>query len=481
MVGMAKEQLHTPPTAIPSRTAGRLLPVPRLSTLITIIIVLLLIYAFFSRLTLQFYASALFLFYSLTKSMWVSVVLLGVFQTLLMIPFRITNLIKSANIKEFKEHFAQIKQRDEQRIVLKKSVGGGRRVALYYLVNFFVYLTSYVTMGRLFLTDFYTQPLDPWLLYDFVPYPDYPILDRFFKIPYVWFNETLDLGMGWVFIVWMVGIGLQVLIYVLRSVMKSVAKRVPSEGPGSQVVGVVRRYATGYLIVFLVLSYILMRNFPWGWQVRVFSGDVAQPNRRFNTITAVVTFVTLVWINMPKIRKKTELALEAGMDEAVVRVTENEMFRETVKVSALVGLGAYFITNRIPSAFELSIFTLEMISLLSPLTLDALILSGIKQKEKLPAATHEDNGQGAPPIPSAEADTKEGEEKKSPLQIDKEVKATLPLSPEKETNILNSPPPETEEHTTGEVEPTGTSPVTSQKVTTNPITGKKTVEGEIQF
>ena len=138
---MANTQPHKPLTAIPSRTAGRLLPVPRLSTIITVVIIALLIYAFFSRITLQFYASVLFLFYSMTKSMWVSVVLLGVFQTLLMIPFRITNLLKSANIKEFKERFKEIEQSHEQQFVLRKSVSGGKRVALYYLVNFFVYLT----------------------------------------------------------------------------------------------------------------------------------------------------------------------------------------------------------------------------------------------------------------------------------------------------------------------------------------------------
>ena len=35
--------------------------------------------------------------------MWVSVVMLGIFQTIIMIPFRITNLLKSANLKEFKD------------------------------------------------------------------------------------------------------------------------------------------------------------------------------------------------------------------------------------------------------------------------------------------------------------------------------------------------------------------------------------------
>jgi len=65
--------------------------------------------------------------------------------------------------------------------------------------------------------------------------------------------------------------------------------------------------------------------------------------------------------------------------------TEAEMFKNSLFNSALIGLAAFYITNQIPSAFELSIFTLEIISLISPLTLDKLILnSKIKPVEKIP-------------------------------------------------------------------------------------------------
>ena len=47
----------------------------------------------------------------------------------------------------------------------------------------------------------------------------------------------------------------------------------------------------------------------------------------------------------------------------------------------------YFITNRIPSAFELSIFTLEIISLAAPLTLDKFIL---KMKKPMKDAMHKE-------------------------------------------------------------------------------------------
>ena len=53
------------------------------------------------------------------------------------------------------------------------------------------------------------------------------------------------------------------------------------------------------------------------------------------------------------------------------------MFKDTLFSATLIGLGAFYITNHIPSAFELSIFTLEVISLAAPFTLDRLVLKGI--------------------------------------------------------------------------------------------------------
>jgi hypothetical protein len=95
-----------------------------------------------------------------------------------------------------------------------------------------------------------------------------------------------------------------------------------------------------------------------------------------------MTFFTLVWVSMPKISKKIELARAAGFDQKVIERTEKELFKQTFLFAILVGLGAFYVTNLIPSAFELSIFTLELIALLSPLTLDRLILRSVGKDEE---------------------------------------------------------------------------------------------------
>jgi len=157
---------------------------PTLSTIISTLIIAFLIYAFVSGLSFQFYASFLFLFYGITKTMWVSVMLLGLFQTLLMIPFRIIRVVKTNNIKEFQRTVERLEDEEKQGFTLKTRFREGNVTFLFYAVDFVMQLVSYVSIGRLFLTDFYSRALNPAVLYDWVPYPAYPIRDIFFKIPY---------------------------------------------------------------------------------------------------------------------------------------------------------------------------------------------------------------------------------------------------------------------------------------------------------
>lgn len=91
-----------------------------LSSILTILIMIWLVYAFLSGGMYTFYASALFLFYALTKKMWVSVILLGVFQTILLIPLRIIRVMRSDNIDEFQKDINRLPDKALQRQQIKK-------------------------------------------------------------------------------------------------------------------------------------------------------------------------------------------------------------------------------------------------------------------------------------------------------------------------------------------------------------------------
>lgn len=350
-----------------------------LQTIITFLIILFLVYAFFSGLSYQFYASVVFSFYALTSSMWLSVVGLGVFQTLLMVPFRAVRLYKQNNIKEFQSQIYKLNDPKNMRQGIKEQASGGNLTFLFYLVDFTVQLVSFVTIGRLFLTDFYNAPLDPTKLYSFVPYPEYPIQDVMFKLPYPVVTSSVDFGLKVVLAVWILLAILQTVVYLARLAYRNYVRGGQAK---ANLPSGLTRYASGYLLVGLVLSYILVRNFPTGIELGIFTGSVAVQNPTFNMITATATFIMILWFGIPKNLRKARLAERAGIPTHIIETTQKKMFGETLKNALLIGAGAYFITNQIPSAFELSIFTLEIISLASPLTLDRLILASVAKKEE---------------------------------------------------------------------------------------------------
>lgn len=332
----------------------------------------------------RFYASAVFLFYSWTKSMWISVILLGVFQTLVLVPLRIFRTIRADNIKDMHERIAMLKNPGSQQRALRKSFSLGNRTFLFYLLDFSIQLVTFLSIGKLFLTDFYTTPLNPVRLYDWVPYPEYPILDRFFKIPYPVVTSTVDLGWNVVLMVWFGILVFQMVLWVGRTFVKY--GRGESKMPLAAAVKsqTLSKYSIGYFIVVFWLSWLILTNLPTGLGIRIFSGDVAFQNNSFNTLTAIVTFLTLLWFDVNEISLKKKEARKENVPDHLIDKMGRMMFRESIFTAGVVGLGAYFITNQIPCAFELSIFVLELISLLSPLTLDKWIQSSMQKKDKPP-------------------------------------------------------------------------------------------------
>lgn len=351
-----------------------------LSSIVASVIIIFLVFAFFSGLSFQFYASALFIFYALTGKMWVSVVFLGVFQTVLMIPLRIVRILRSQNIKEFQRGVGDLKDGPAKQLSFKENFQKGNKTFLFYVVDFVIQLVSFITIGRMFLTDFYSVPISTARLYSFVPYPAYPIQDTFFKIPYLKVVSTTDFGLKTFFIVALGLIVFQVFILILRSIYKRSFIKNNKKLSSSKALP---QYTSGYLIVILVVVYFLIRHFPTDISLRIFSGDVSIPNRTLNSITAFTTFLTVMWFGVVRNMRQAKLAEKSKIPLAVIERTQKLMFKDSFKNAVVLGLGAFFITNQIPSAFELSIFTLEIISLSSPFTLDKIILQATAKKKNI--------------------------------------------------------------------------------------------------
>jgi len=353
---------------------------PPVSTIISFIIIFLLFFFFFKGFVYKFYASIVFFIYHYLQHMWLSVIGLGVIQTILMTPFRIINLTLSAHVKEFEHQVEHLKNQEEQQFLIKQTVHKGNPAVLWYIVNFVVQTISYLVIGRLFLIDFYNQPLDPWLLFNFVPYPDYPIKDPIFKIPYPAAQGSIDFGFGWTLVVWLGILTFKLLHTRLIQYYHHLpdTKKINPQNSLTRGLKDFIKNSGGFLTIFFVLGWILTRHFPVNWTIKIFSGDVGIPNPRLNFITAVGAFVMVLWLNLPKIQHKADIARSIGIPETVVFKTQKQLFVDNLRSATLLGLGAYYITRFIPSAFELSIFTLEVISLISPFTIDRLILPRFK-------------------------------------------------------------------------------------------------------
>lgn len=370
-------------------SSGILLPI---MSIVTAIILIFLVVAFFKGWTFNFYANILFGFYALTKQVWVSVVFLGVVQTIIMIPFRAVRVMQSQHIQKFQDKITELNQEQQQISKVKKTFRRGNLTFLFYLIDFMVQLILFISIGRLFLTDFYNKKLASDVLLNFIPYPDYPLQGLMFKLPYPIFKNTRDFGWWVVFGVWFLILVGHVLFYVFKRVSRRVKARqehqqkqdeaeqatdiAEATKPKSREGGAkqVFKYLGGSTVILFVVSYFLIRNFPSAISVEIFSGDVSIPNRTLNTVTAIVTFLMFAWFGLQDILRQGKLADEEGVPEEVVELTQKEMFRSTLLNSALIGLGAFLITNQIPSAFELSIFTFEVIAIFSPMTIDKFVL-----------------------------------------------------------------------------------------------------------
>lgn len=346
-----------------------------LSSLLVLLVLAWLWYQFFTGGIYRFYSSIVFLFYALTNKMWVSVIMLGVFQTILLMPLRAIRLTWGDNIKKFQEKIEKIDSDSLRQKAVKQSFDLGDKTFLFYLIDFTIQLTTFLTIGRLFLTDFYTHRLNPDLLFSLVPYPHYPIKDSIFYIPYPVITKTHDFGWQAVVWVWAILFLLQVIIWIAKAYQHYAQRREGKATVPIKFSSNISRYTIAYLAILLWLSWLVMRHFPTEFGVHIFSGDVSRQNTTFNTVTAVATFLTLVYFAAHDIVRLGHKALQEGMPQHLVDITQKRMFSQGVFDAILVGLGAFFITNQIPSAFELSVFTLEVISLLSPITLDKWVLS----------------------------------------------------------------------------------------------------------
>lgn len=361
---------------------------PIATTLLVIFLVWVAIW-FFRGGSFRLYASAFFGLYYLTGQVWMSVLLIGICQNIVFLPLRFIGMRSSKSFKDFEEEIGESNDNDAY-LVFTEKVRKGDLSVIFYIFSFVVNAIAFLSAGRIFLIDFYSQKLDPSYLYKWIPYPNYPLIGTNFNFPFFKITETISLDWRTIILIWL-GIS---LFFAATKLLWRIFKVFLTNN--KKILDVRINYnrllvqSGGFSGTFLILSIILLRNFPTGFEGWWLMADLTRQNTTMNLITAVGTFLTVMHAGYTRHRIDMEIAKKRGF----IGKNTDAVFKNKMKGSfgnaLLLGAGAFLITNQIPCAFELSVATFEVLYILSPYTFDKILIkagAAIKKPQELIQAT----------------------------------------------------------------------------------------------
>lgn len=347
---------------------------PFLSLLLIAFLIYLAVW-FFKGGSFRLYASLFFGLYYLTNQVWISVLLIGILQNLAFMPLHFISLRLSANLKDFEEALDRTKNESDQYFLFKEKVIKGDWTVIFYIFNFVVHAIAFLSAGRIFLIDFYTQPLNPKFIYHFIPYPQYPLHGTYFKFP--WFKITQTFALDWSLIwkIWLIILLIFVIPRLLWRLVRWIFWRNQRLLSARINYNHLLVWLGGFMGTVFLVSLFVFRHLPTALQGLLLVADLTRQNTTMNFITAVGTFITTVHAGYTHSSLASREAHKAGIDPQLIHQVFKDNMRQSVKNAFILGLGAFFITNQIPCAFELSVATFEVLYIISPYTFDRFLVS----------------------------------------------------------------------------------------------------------
>lgn len=355
-----------------------------LGTTILVIFVIWLAIWFFRGGSFRLYASAFFSLYYITGQVWVSVLLIGICQNIVFLPLRFIGMRLSNSFKDFEERMEKTKD-DEAYLVFTEKVKKGDLSIIFYIFNFLVNAVAFLSAGRIFLIDFYSQKLDPSYLYKWVPQPNYPLVGTNFNFPFFKITETMSLSWLTILYIWL---GISLFFAVIKLLWR-VFKIFLSKN--EKILGMRINYnklmlqTGGFSGTILILSIIFLRNIPTQFESWWLVADLTRQNTTMNMITAIGTFLTTIHAGYTRHRIDAEIARKRAVDEKIVNKVFSEKMRGSFRNALILGAGAFLVTNQIPCAFELSVATFEVLYILSPYTFDKILIRAGANKPRVNA------------------------------------------------------------------------------------------------
>ncbi len=346
-------------------------------TSILLIFLIVLTVWFFRGGSFRLYASIFFLIYSVTHQVWISVILMGILQNIAFMPLRIIGSRFHKSLKDFEDELEKDDEPTNQYLLkpdnnqLASKLKEGSLPIVFYIFNFFVNAIAFFSAGRIFLIDFYSDPLKLHkmnLLYKFIPYPDYPLKGINLNVPL--FKITQTIAVPWNTIFWVVlafillTSGLRILWRLIRFVFKRSQKILQARIQYNRLLLKIGGFSG---VGAIILIYIL-RHIPSDFEGFVFIANLSRQNTPMNFVTAIGTFIVTIHGGYKTNSDAAKEALAKKLPKNIVDKVFREKMRQSFKNAVILGLGAFFITNNIPSAFELSVTTFEVMYMIYPYT-----------------------------------------------------------------------------------------------------------------
>jgi len=346
---------------------------PFVTTLLIIFLIWIAIW-FFRGGSFRLYASVFFGLYALTGQVWISVLLVGIVQNLAFLPLRFIGLKLSTSQEQFEEELENTKSESEQYFLFSEKVKKGDLAIIFFIFSFILNAVAFISAGRIFLIDFYSQKLNPNYLYSFIPYPSYPLKGTIFRFPFFHVNATTAVDWKYIIYFWLFLSIFLALIRLLWRFFKIFFAR--NKTLLRFRIGYNRLLVTigGVGLTIIVISAFILRHIPTSLSFVWLVADLTRQNTTMNTITAIGTYITAVHAGLTRQRIASAKARLAGIEEAKISLVARQNIRQSFRNAFYLGLGAFLITNQIPCAFELSVATFEVLYMLSPYTFDKLLV-----------------------------------------------------------------------------------------------------------
>jgi len=346
------------------------------TTLLLIFLIVLCVW-FLKGGSFKLYASIFFSIYSVTHQIWISVILMGVLQNVFFLPLRIIGSHFRKSLKDFEDELGDDDDSLSQQFLISdknevnQKLQQGSLPVVFYIFNFFVNAIAFFSAGRIFLIDFYSDPLKLQkmnLLYKFVPYPKYPLQGINLHVPLFKITETT--AVSWNTIIWIVGvliivpIILRLIWRLIRFIFKRNQKILQARVQYNRLL----LKLSGFGGVGALISLFVLRHLPTSFQGFTFIANLSRQNTPMNFVTAVGTFIVTIHAGYKNNSDAAKNAKKSGIPTHIIKKVFREKMQQSLKNAIVLGIGAFVITNNIPSAFELSVTTFEIMYMIYPYT-----------------------------------------------------------------------------------------------------------------